>query len=52
MIDERIEKLSQESIVVTDPADLQINELSKEEFDKKWLYRPIKISGIFDHDKE
>ena len=25
---------------------------SKEEFDKEWLYRPVKLSGIFDHDKE
>ena len=26
--------------------------MSKEDFDKEWLYKPIQIKGIFDHSKE
>ena len=26
--------------------------MEKEEFEKQWLYRPVTIKGIFDHDKE
>ena len=26
--------------------------MSKEEFESKWLYKPVKLQGLFDHDKE
>lgn len=32
--------------------DIPIDTLSKEEFDAKWLYRPLLIRGLFDHNKE
>ena len=32
--------------------EIPINEMSKEDFDKEWLYKPVKIKGFFDHSKE
>jgi len=29
-----------------------LHKLSKQEFDEKWLYKPLLIRGIFDHSKE
>ena len=52
MVDERIHKLSQRPILISSPSEIPINSLSKEEFDKDWLYTPVKIKGIFGHDKE
>jgi cytochrome oxidase assembly protein ShyY1 len=53
MIDERISKLSQKALMITDPqAEIPINDISEEEFKKEWLYKPVKLKGIFDHSKE
>ena len=51
LVAERTEKLSQEALVVG-VDDIPIDTLSKEEFDAKWLYRPLLIRGLFDHNKE
>jgi cytochrome oxidase assembly protein ShyY1 len=26
--------------------------MPKAEFDKEWLYKPVRVTGIFDHDQE
>lgn len=54
LVDDRLDKLSQETVTLGDDieADVPINRQSKEEFDKEWLYKPVKIKGIFDHSKE
>ena len=53
LIDDRLQKLSQEPIVIKDPCtDLPINQISKQEFDKNWLYKPVKLKGIIDNDAE
>lgn len=52
MVDERIYKLSQPAMLIEDPTTIPINSISKEEFDKEWLFKPVKLKGIFGHDKE
>ena len=51
LIASRTEKLNQEAELVNID-DIPIGKLSKEEFDEKWLCKPIKIRGLFDHEKE
>ena len=51
LIAERTNKLRQEIEYVT-PDDIPFGKISKEEFDEKWLYKPVKMRGLFDHDKE
>lgn len=51
-VKERIEKLSQPPILLSSPSEIPINTVSKEEFDRDWLFTPVKIKGIFGHDKE
>jgi cytochrome oxidase assembly protein ShyY1 len=53
MIDERIFKLSQKPLEIKDPqAEIPINSMSPEDFKKEWLYKPVRLRGIFDHSKE
>ena len=53
LIDDRLHKLMQDPIIIGDPSkDLPLNTLSKEEFDKKWLYQPVRLKGIIDNDAE
>ena len=52
MVDERIHKLSKPAIPISSPAEIPVNSLSKEQFDKDWLFTPVRIKGIFGHDKE
>jgi len=33
-------------------SDLKQTDLDSEEFKQIWLYRPVKIEGVFDHEKE
>ena len=51
LIEERIRKLRMplESVSVE---QIPFNTMSKAEFDEKWLYKPIKLRGLFDHEKE
>ena len=51
LIADRTEKLKQEPILISID-DIPFGTLSKEEFDAKWLYRPLRIRGLFDHNKE
>ena len=51
MISERTAKL-QAPVEEVKIEHIPYNTLSKQEFDEKWLYKPIKIRGIFDHSKE
>ena len=51
LIAERTNKLRQ------DPEELTVEQIpfgkiTKEEFDEKWLYKPVKLRGLFDHSKE
>ena len=32
--------------------DVPINDIEKQEFEKSWLYKPVSLKGIFDHDNE
>jgi cytochrome oxidase assembly protein ShyY1 len=32
--------------------EVDLSKYSKEEFEKKWLYRPVRIKGIFDYNQE
>ena len=53
LLDERIEKLSMEPLFIQNAqTDIPINNVDKEEFEKSWLYKPVKVKGIFDHDNE
>lgn len=51
LIAERTRKLQQETESVT-LEQIPLDTMTKEEFDDKWLYKPIKLRGLFDHDKE
>ena len=51
MIAERTAKL-QAPIEEVKIEQIPFNTLTKQEFDELWLYKPIKIRGIFDHEKE
>lgn len=51
LITDRTSKLSQEA-KVTSIDDIPLGKMQKEEFDDKWLYKPVKIRGLFDHEKE
>ncbi len=50
MIQERTEKLKAAPVLVN-IEDIDTS-LPKDQFDEKWLYKPIVIRGIFDHSKE
>ena len=50
LIAERARKLSQPLETVT-LDQIPLGTISKEEFDEKWLYKPIKLRGLFDHEK-
>lgn len=52
-IDQRILKLKEAPVFVKDPStDIPIKTMDPKEFAKEWLYKPIKMKGLFDHDKE
>ena len=51
LIADRTSKLNQEPKLVTID-EIPLGKLSKEEFDDKWLFKPVKIRGLFDHEKE
>jgi len=51
MITERTGKL-ESPIEEVKIEDIPYNTLSKQEFDEKWMYKPLRIRGIFDHSKE
>ena len=48
MISERTAKL-QAPIEEVKIEQIPFRTLSKQEFDEQWLYKPLKIRGIFDH---
>ena len=50
LIEERTKKLQQPVETVT-LDQIPLGRMSKEEFDDKWLYKPIKLRGLFDHEK-
>ena len=51
LVEERTVKLREPVEAVT-LEQIPIATMSKEDFDKKWLYKPIRLRGLFDHDKE
>jgi len=51
LIEERTRKLKQNIEEVT-LEKIPLATISKAEFDEKWLYKPIKVRGLFDHEKE
>ena len=32
--------------------EIPVDKLEKEKFDDIWLYKPVKLRGLFDHEKE
>jgi cytochrome oxidase assembly protein ShyY1 len=30
-------------------SDIDVNGMNKQDFDDKWLYRPVKLKGVFDN---
>ena len=51
LIKDRTAKLAHKPIKVT-VDEIPHDKMSKEEFDDKWLYKPLIVSGIFDHSQE
>ena len=51
LVAERTRKLSQ-PVDSVKPDDIPVLTMSKEDFEKEWLYKPIKLRGLFDHEKE
>ena len=51
LIAERKAKLSQKPLEVT-VDQIPLFSLPKEEFDEKWLNRPLVVKGIFNHEQE
>ena len=53
LIDDRLEKLMRDSVRIFDPdMDLPLNTLDRADFDKQWLYTPVKLKGIIDNASE
>ena len=51
LIADRTSKLNKEpQLVGVD--EIPVDKLPKEEFDDVWLYKPVKVRGLFDHEKE
>ena len=51
LIAERTRKLNQ-PVAEVKLSEIPILTMTKEEFDEQWLYKPIKLRGLFDHEKE
>ena len=51
LINDRTKKLSNPTQTCK-LEDIPLDTMTKEEFDEKWLYKPIKLRGLFDHEKE
>ena len=53
LIDQRISNMKEEPREIKSfQSDVPLSQMEKKEFDKQWLYKPIKVTGIFDHEQE
>ena len=53
LIDDRLEKLMRDTVTINDlDADLPLKQMDRAEFDKQWLYTPVKMKGIIDNGSE
>ena len=51
LIEERTNKLRQKAENLT-LDQIPLGKIPKAEFDDEWIYKPIKLRGLFDHEKE
>lgn len=52
-IKQRVSKLNEEIKEIVDVSEIDVEGMSAEEFEKVWLYRPVRVKGgILDHEQE